>query len=97
MKATYNKQIPPLTPSQSNLAIPLSTLPLDPSWPPSPSTFYPYNHNYDDFFWGCAWRAIQTVLSAYGIETDFKELVMKYRGREALMGVLQREGLAGRV
>jgi hypothetical protein len=25
--------------------------------------YYPYNHDIKDFAWGCAWRAIQTVIS----------------------------------
>ena len=52
-------------------------------------TFYPYNQIYDDFGWGCAWRAIQTLLSNYGTETDFKDLVMKYRKKDVLWGILE--------
>lgn len=44
---------------------------------------------YDDFGWGCAWRAIQTLLSNYGTETDFKDLVMKYRKKDVLWGILE--------
>lgn len=52
-------------------------------------TFYPYNQTYDDFGWGCAWRAIQTLLSNSEKETDFKDLVMKYRRKDVLWSILE--------
>ena len=31
--------------------------------------YFPYRHNNDDEGWGCAWRAIQTLLSTQNIIT----------------------------
>lgn len=39
------------------------------------ATFYAYNaEGIRDYGWGCAWRAIQTSLSSYGIKTSFANL-----------------------
>lgn len=38
----------------------------------------------NDYGWGCAWRAIQTTLSAFKVETKFEELFHLFGRREVL-------------
>lgn len=59
----------------SNPPIKLDKAPKGISLYAEKATFYGYNaEGIRDHGWGCAWRAIQTCLSAYGIATPFEEL-----------------------
>ena len=41
------------------------------------SFYYPYNSDYIDVGWGCAWRSIQMLVSHF-IVIDFKALVNSF-------------------
>lgn len=58
-----------------NLPIPLSSAPKKVKHFSEGATFYGYNaEGIRDYSWGCAWRAIQTCLSAYKVNPSFEEL-----------------------
>lgn len=47
--------------------------------------YVPYNNVYEDRGWGCAWRAIQMVISAYKINDSFIDLFHKYSQKGFLL------------
>ena len=54
--------------------------------------YFPYNYIYDDDRWGCAWRAIQVLLSAHGIDCeDFKQLFHTFSYKEDLMKIIEEK------
>lgn len=53
--------------------------------------YYPYNHLTKDVGIGCAWRAIQTLLSTHGINETFLSLYEKYNKKEVLLKILQEK------
>lgn len=38
------------------------------------AVYFPYNQGAKDTGWGCAWRAIQTLLSNKNMHTTFQQL-----------------------
>jgi len=40
--------------------------------------YFPYNYEFKDQGWGCAWRAIQLLLSSQNIVIPFEELYLKF-------------------
>ncbi|MFA6916896.1 MAG: hypothetical protein WC222_10905 [Parachlamydiales bacterium] len=63
-----------LKPNEVNLPIPLSSPPKEITHY-SKAIYHAYNaEGINDYEWGCAWRAIQTCLSAYKIKRSLKEL-----------------------
>lgn len=61
--------------NRKNALIPLTKPPVGIDYFSSMSTFYSYNaESVDDYGWGCAWRAIQTCLSAYDKHVSFARL-----------------------
>lgn len=61
--------------TSENIPIPLANLPKQVKYSSEHTTFYSYNAEGNrDYTWGCAWRAIQTCLSAYKIYPSFEEL-----------------------
>ena len=64
-----------LTKEKTNPPIPLNKPPKGINLYAKESVFYGYNaEGVRDDGWGCAWRAMQTCLSHYGIETPFAQL-----------------------
>ena len=53
--------------------------------------YYPYNHLTKDAGMGCAWRAIQTLLSTYGVNETFLTLYEKYNKKEVLLKILEEK------
>lgn len=54
------------------------------------ATCYSWNaEGVRDHGWGCAWRAIQTCLSSYGITVSFKDLFHKFGSFEMLKTIYQ--------
>lgn len=53
--------------------------------------YYPYNHEHEDYGWGCAWRAIQGLLSSHQIEIVFKDLVSQYAKKNKLMEIIKQK------
>jgi hypothetical protein len=54
--------------------------------------YYPYNHEIRDSGWGCAWRAVQTLLSTQDIFLSFEELYDRFCEKEDLMKILEKSG-----
>lgn len=50
--------------------------------------YYPYNHLFRDKGWGCAWRAIQTVISYYDHEIPFDKLFHDYGYKKNLLKII---------
>lgn len=73
---TYKRtKLTSLKKQDHNLPIPLSSAPKKVKYFSEGATFYGYNaEGIRDYGWGCAWRAIQTCLSAYKINPSFEEL-----------------------
>ncbi|MBN9376802.1 MAG: hypothetical protein BGO14_01385 [Chlamydiales bacterium 38-26] len=73
---TYKREkLVDLLKAHENIPIPLSNLPKSVKYFSEKTTFYSYNaEGIRDYNWGCAWRAIQTCLSAYSIHPSFEEL-----------------------
>jgi hypothetical protein len=73
---TYKRdKLAPLQEQNRNLPIPLSSAPKPVKSFSKSAIFYSYNaESIQDYGWGCAWRAIQTCLSAYKINPSFEEL-----------------------
>lgn len=73
---TYKREkLVALMKAQENIPIPLSNFPQPVKYFSEKTTFYSYNaEGIRDYNWGCAWRAIQTCLSAYNIQPSFEEL-----------------------
>lgn len=52
------------------------------------AVFYPFNaESVRDHGWGCAWRAIQTSLSSYGIKTSFSDLFILFGSKQNLQTI----------
>ncbi|MFI5344128.1 MAG: hypothetical protein ACHQUC_07905 [Chlamydiales bacterium] len=65
----------PLDEDKLNKPIALRTAPEGIEYFANRATFYGYNaEGIADYQWGCAWRTIQTCLSAYDIEISFEEM-----------------------
>lgn len=73
---TYKRtKLASLQEKDHNLPIPLSSVPKKVKYFSEGAIFYGYNaEGIRDYGWGCAWRAIQTCLSAYKIHLSFEEL-----------------------
>ncbi len=73
---TYTRpKLASLKKQDRNLPISLSSVPKRVTYFSEGATFYGYNaEGIRDHGWGCAWRAIQTCLSAYNIKPSFEEL-----------------------
>jgi hypothetical protein len=54
--------------------------------------YFPYNHAVRDKGWGCAWRAIQTLLSTQDIVISFEELYQKFNEKGTLLEILKQSG-----
>lgn len=52
--------------------------------------YFPYNHAVKDGGWGCAWRAIQTLLSTQDIVISFEELYEKFSEKGTLIEILKQ-------
>lgn len=65
----------PLDDEKLNTPIVLTVAPEGIEHFASKSTFYGYNsEGIRDYRWGCAWRSIQTCLSAYDVKVSFEEM-----------------------
>lgn len=53
--------------------------------------YYPYNYFTKDVGMGCAWRAIQTLLSTHGVDETFITLYEKYNKKEFLLKILEEK------
>lgn len=74
-KTYRRRRLTSLKKQDCNLPIKLTSLPKKVKYFSENATFYGYNaEGIRDYGWGCAWRAIQTCLSAYKIDTSFEEL-----------------------
>jgi hypothetical protein len=51
--------------------------------------YYPYNHEHLDVGWGCAWRAIQTLLSTQQINCNFATLYSSFSEKNTLLSILK--------
>jgi len=73
---TYKRtKLASLKEQDHNLPIPLSSAPKKVKYFSKAATFYGYNaEGIQDYGWGCAWRAIQTCLSAYETNPSFEGL-----------------------
>lgn len=73
---TYKREkLTPLNEEHRNLPIAIASIPKKVKYFAENTTFYGYNaEGVRDYGWGCAWRAIQTCLSAYKIEVSFEDL-----------------------
>lgn len=88
---TYSRgQLALLNDSDRNLPIPLSSLtPRVKSFSKN-TVFYSYNgEGIYDYGWGCAWRAIQTCLSAYKIEIPLENLFHLFGPQENLKAIYE--------
>lgn len=76
IQKTYKREaIITLEEENRNLPIALSSLSRQVEYCAEHAIFYSYNaESIRDHGWGCAWRAIQTCLSSYGIKISFKTL-----------------------
>lgn len=69
------RKLVPLDEEELNCPIALTEAPDGIDYFANKATFYGYNaEGIVDYRWGCAWRAIQTCLSAYGVEVSFEEM-----------------------
>lgn len=73
---TYKRtKLASLQEQHRNLPVRLSSAPKKVKYFSKNAIFYGYNaEGIQDYGWGCAWRAIQTCLSAYKINPSFEEL-----------------------
>lgn len=88
---TYKRgELIPLTKEFANRPIPLPAQPKNITHFSKGATFYSYNaETTRDYRWGCAWRAIQTSLSSYGIFQPFNILFYMF-GPEKNLEILYR-------
>ena len=63
--------------------------------PKKGATYFPYNCDINDKGWGCAWRAIQTLLSTTDTQIGFAELFTVFCRKEQLMKTLQEHRNVG--
>lgn len=74
-QAYQRPKLLPLNEKGANRLIPLASSPKGIQHFARGATFYGYHsEGIRDYGWGCAWRAIQTCLSAYGTSPSFEEL-----------------------
>lgn len=90
---TYKREkLEKLTPEQINSPIVLSDPPQEIQYYAKGVTYYGYNaEGIRDYGWGCAWRTIQTCLSAYGITIPFENLFYEFGSDNNLKKIYQRK------
>lgn len=82
----------PLFPQEQNRPIPLASVPVPENMNnyARHATYFSYNaEGTHDHSWGCAWRTIQTILSAYNIHTSFEDLFHLFGPLENLKCIYQ--------